>query len=97
MDTNERTGESDRPEKEVIAPCSEAVSRRCICLSAPVEKMNGRVDEAVTSLPSRQGLCQSSTEAASRFEDVGVVTIVGLDGAKLSSASIYTQTGGACS
>lgn len=59
--------------------------------------MNGRVGEAATSLPSRQALCQSSTEAASRFEDVGVVTIVGLDGAKLLSASIYTQTGGVSS
>jgi hypothetical protein len=65
----------------------DTVSSRCICLSAPVKKMHGRADAG-----SWPGLYQYSTDAASRFDDVGVEIIVGLDGANLMSASIYTKT-----
>lgn len=53
-----------------------------MCLSAPVETINDDgADILVSASPLVLGFCHCSTDTASKFDDVGVCTIVGFDGA----------------
>lgn len=92
IETYDSTGESDRPENEVMAVFPEVVSSKCTCLSAPVETMIGADVVESASLSSR-GFCQDSTDAARRFDEVGVCTMVGLDGAIRLSVRIVRSHG----
>lgn len=82
IDTYDSTGESDRPENEVMSAFRGAASSKCTCLSAPVDTMTGAdgVESASFSF-SPQGFCHDSTDAASKFDEVGVCIMVGVDGA----------------
>lgn len=86
METYASTGESDILEKDVIKSWFFEVRDRCTCLSAPVETMT---DAVVGVSVSSSGNCHDSTEAARRFDDVGVFTIVAFDGAESLSVSNY--------
>jgi hypothetical protein len=87
METYESTGESETLEKEVIESWLFEISDRCTCLSAPVKTMTCAV---VGVSASSSGNRHDSTDAARRFDDVGVFTTVALDGAENLSVSNYT-------
>lgn len=79
IETYDRIGDSESPGSELKMALSASVLKRWSCLSAPVAM---RRDEVVSWLSSLLlGCLHASTEQARMFDDVGVSTILGLEGA----------------